>query len=536
MMEAGAIWKLEETTGCANQDCENHTHPIAFYRRKYRKRGQPASGRGHYFECKSCGRKTLVSDPIRLHGINRERAADVFGRIANKSPVRGTVRGSRCSGTGAYYRIVDFIASRCRAHSGAIDRALIEGRLSMPKNLVIESDAQEYTLNWISRLDRRNVVLSSYCTVDSKSGFILGMHANFDGRVDPFDINVEAAGNGDLDVADPFRRYAQYWLAGDELRAGRAMHQRLRKHDAMTLRNQIAALYATAEDRADVEDIELHLHNDQYCRTPALGTGMQVHLPYTVYAHWTLLHRMLSGAGVKQVQANMDLSSTSRSAFLCAFLEEIKRGDAHGFFVRYTKYQTIDQRKKILLDAQKARAQFRNTLPASIRRNSKEVIRHMMRAGIEAGQSYGKWNDEWIEHPVPTINEPHKAVSWITARESTDEERKVDLFLAAGLARIDNVFMKTRRLFSALERPVGTSSGHNRVWHGYAPYNPRMLEKYLTIFRSTHNYVFVGDDGKTPAMRLGFARQPLRFEDILWPGQRIPRPKRSRRKGRALAV
>ena len=88
----------------------------------------------------------------------------------------------------------------------------------------------------------------------------------------------------------------------------------------------------------------------------------------------------------------------------------------------------------------------------------------------------------------------------------------------------------------ALERPVGTSSGQNRVWHDYAPYNPRMLEKYLTIFRSTHNFVFVGTDGKTPAMRLGFARQPLRFEDILWPGQRIPRPKRSRRKGRALAA
>lgn len=73
------------------------------------------------------------------------------------------------------------------------------------------------------------------------------------------------------------------------------------------------------------------------------------------------------------------------------------------------------------------------------------------------------------------------------------------------------ILMKTRRLFSALERPVGTSSGHNRVWHGYAPYNPRMLEKYLAIFRATHNFVFVGDDGKTPAMRLGFARQPLAF-------------------------
>ena len=30
-----------------------------------------------------------------------------------------------------------------------------------------------------------------------------------------------------------------------------------------------------------------------------------------------------------------------------------------------------------------------------------------------------------------------------------------------------------------------------------------MLEKYLTIFRSMNNFVFVGDDGKTPAMRLG---------------------------------
>ena len=91
-----------------------------------------------------------------------------------------------------------------------------------------------------------------------------------------------------------------------------------------------------------------------------------------------------------------------------------------------------------------------------------------------------------------------------------------------------------RRLFSSLERPIGTSSGYNTVWHGYAPYNPRMLEKYLTIFRSMNNFVFVGDDGKTPAMRLGFAKQPLTYDDILWPGQRIPQRKRRRRKGKVI--
>ena len=83
---------------------------------------------------------------------------------------------------------------------------------------------------------------------------------------------------------------------------------------------------------------------------------------------------------------------------------------------------------------------------------------------------------------------------------------------------------------------MGTSSSHNTVWHGYAPYNPPMLETYLTIFRTVSNFVFVGDDGATPAMRLGFALEPLRYEDILWPGQAVPWPKRERRKGRVVGV
>ena len=118
-----------------------------------------------------------------------------------------------------------------------------------------------------------------------------------------------------------------------------------------------------------------------------------------------------------------------------------------------------------------------------------------------------------------------------------DEDRKADMHLRAGLARIDNVFQMTRRLFNAFERPVGTSSSHNAVWHGYAPYNPAMVQKYLTIFRTVNNWVHVSEkDGKTPAMRLGFARKPLGYEDILWARQRVPRAKRSRRKGMRMAA
>lgn len=40
----------------------------------------------------------------------------------------------------------------------------------------------------------------------------------------------------------------------------------------------------------------------------------------------------------------------------------------------------------------------------------------------------------------------------------------------------------------------------------------------------------------TPAMRLGFTREPLNYKDILWPGERVPRPKRARHNGRGIAI
>ena len=140
--------------------------------------------------------------------------------------------------------------------------------------------------------------------------------------------------------AEPFRRYAQYWLAGDELKAGRALARKhkLRSED---LNQQIQDLYAAAASRADVENIELQDFDPGFL-TPFLRNGMQVHQPYTVYAHWFLLHRLLRGTGVKHVQANMDIDSMSRAAFLCAFSEEIMRGDAHGLL--RALYQVSDGR------------------------------------------------------------------------------------------------------------------------------------------------------------------------------------------------
>ena len=533
MIELGGLLRLEETEACRNADCKNAQRPIALHRSRYQKYGTGPNG-GQNYLCKSCGRVMLLSRPARLRKNYRRLAGDVFGRIVNKAPMRRTVSGAGLKSCGAYYRILNFIHRRCQAYSGAIDRAMMDGRLRLPGEINIEADAQVYQLNWISRLDRRNVELSAYCCVDSASRFVFGLHSNFDPRVDPFETNANAAKQGDMQIPEAFREHAHYWLAGDELRAGRAMSRSVA--DSQGLINQLETLYAEAAAREDVENIELHLFNESFI-TPELKGGLQVHMPYTTYAHWLLMHRILTGAGVEKVQVNVDIDSMSRAAFLCAFADEVRRGDAHMFFVRFTKYLTVDQRRRIMEASARARNAFARTLPASVRNNRAEVARRLMIEAFMHGQRHGKWGDEWIRHPLPTMNEPEKAVAWMTPDKSLGERQKADLFLRAGLARVDNVFQRTRRLVNAFERPIGTSSGYNTVWHGYAPYNPEMVQMYLTLFRAVHNFVWASPlDGQTPAMRLGFARKPLSLDDLLWPGQRIPRRKRTRRKGLALAV
>jgi hypothetical protein len=48
-----------------------------------------------------------------------------------------------------------------------------------------------------------------------------------------------------------------------------------------------------------------------------------------------------------------------------------------------------------------------------------------------------------------------------------------------------------------------------RIWYGYAPYNPQVIEKLLLLLREYWNTCLVpkgSKDGKTPAERLGLAK------------------------------
>lgn len=74
--------------------------------------------------------------------------------------------------------------------------------------------------------------------------------------------------------------------------------------------------------------------------------------------------------------------------------------------------------------------------------------------------------------------------------------------------------MQVRRRLSILERPIATANSARRAWHGYAAYSPKVAQQVLQIFRTYYNYALVGEDGKTPAMRLGLTDSPISLEAL----------------------
>ena len=84
---------------------------------------------------------------------NAELAAAGWRRPAQCTCTSGTERWRRTAkdaglkSTASYYPIVDFLLARCREQNGAVDRALMEGRRHLPKEMTLKSDCQVYTLN-----------------------------------------------------------------------------------------------------------------------------------------------------------------------------------------------------------------------------------------------------------------------------------------------------------------------------------------------------------------------------------------------------
>ncbi|MCX7164108.1 MAG: hypothetical protein NT083_13885 [Rhodocyclales bacterium] len=130
----------------------------------------------------------------------------------NKAPFRRVCEMAGISPTTLYDKL-DFGYHQCLAFVADRERLLVQGKAL--KKLYIAVDRQDYTVNWNERGDKRNVTLHAVGSADLTTGYVFGMHLNFEPNLDAELTELDAIAIGDADFAPPFREYSRLWLPHD---------------------------------------------------------------------------------------------------------------------------------------------------------------------------------------------------------------------------------------------------------------------------------------------------------------------------------
>ena len=381
------------------------------------------------------------------------------------------------------------------------------------ERLYIGVDRQEYAINWARRKDKKNVILTAVASADNLTGYVFGMNPNFDPLVDAQQVEAEVLASGEDQLPVAHRRTARLWIKADYEASLKAS---VKNRIATDLPGDIANTYAKAAAR---EDIEVP---DAIQKDEALpDQGMLVHSEYTLYAHFLRLEKLFKG--VEKVRFFLDQDSGMRAACLGSFAQRIKERSVDAFYVRITKDQTVDVKRKLVSDSRKAFQALEKTHPGS---SKSEIKLLMLKQEILNARNIGQWKDRWVMHPLPTLSEAEKASCFLTDLGDYDDEHQAWLHNLASLHAVDSWFNRLRRRNTMLERPIGSAANRGRTWYGYSAYKPEQIAKMLTILRVCHNYIWLpeltkaeklkGEKPKTPAMKLGLAKGPLTYKDLVY--------------------
>lgn len=482
---------------CPDVSCSNHNVPIG---KGYQSIGLTKSGSRRY-RCNICKKTFSVGKSTTGHKQPHKNRL-IFSLLMNKSPMRRICEVADI-GPESVYGKIDFIHRQSLAFAADREKRLLNG-MAIPR-LYIGVDRQDYMVNWSMNADRRNVMLHAVGSADNVSRYVFGMHLNYDPTLNSEAVEQNALAVGDYQSKAPFRRYARCWLKEDYVAAVK-YNQSMRKQSSSNLQESINATYSESTHR---DDIEVSETQDAGKRLPT--KGMQIHAEYTLYGHFFYLKQLFGG--VEKLRFFLDQDSGMRAACLAAFQPAIAARKADAFYVRIAKNMTIAQKRAAIA---LSRAEFNMAREKNAGLSDAELETLIIKERLSSMSAIGKWQDKWMFHPFPNMSEPEKAICYLTDYKDYDEDHLARLYNKASMHAIDCFFMQVRRRLSILERPIGSASNMGRMWYGYSAYNPETIVKMLGIFRVFYNYCLAGQDGKTPAMRLGLAKGKVSLEDIIY--------------------
>lgn len=493
--------------GCPNDQCSYHTVPLKLgvMAKVYLKHGRTPSGSPR-FKCKSCGKTFAVSSPLDRQRITHKNKS-IFKLLTNTSPMSRICEIENIWPKMLYDKI-NFIYRQCRLFSSARETDLSEN----PRHrLYLCSDRQDYIINWSDRASRKTVQMSAVGTADLTSGYVFGMHLNYDPEADLLSIASDVIQDSTL----PFhhRRHARLWTPDDFInsvsRSKTTAGQINDQDEPWAVSDQILQTYQRLSARPDLETPEL-INEDQ--QLPKFGA--QVHAEYTLFGHFRYLQMMLGETG--RLVFFLDQDAGMKPACISSFSDQFKEKRADAFFLKIAKGRTIDERNKACHQSavrlKAARLQNPNMEDWRIRR---KLIKANMRNAVRIGNQ----PEKWVDHPFPDSAEPEKAVAYLSDQGHLSEDKLAFYIDKASLHAIDTFFAVLRRRSRILERPISPARRERRVWHGYSSYNPEIVQKILEINRVYYNYCNESKkDAKKPtsAMKLGLAKAPIKPETILY--------------------
>jgi hypothetical protein len=238
-----------------------------------------------------------------------------------------------------------------------------------------------------------------------------------------------------------------------------------------------------------------------------------------MYAHIQFVSRLLQRA--KKIRFFADQESGIRAAIMAAVPGRVLNRTADAFYVKVLKDFTVDQKRVMVGNSKRRLAQV--AADQGVSAEAAELL--VAQEEMDRMATIGKWGDRWFRHPISDMREPEKLVCWLTdidPPETDAMERRHQrdhhalLHLKGTVTAVDRFFMQVRRGLTLAERGIVSASAERRLWFGKNAYNPGVLVKVLSIFRTYFNYCEVGQDGKTPAMRLGLAKGPIAPEAIVY--------------------
>ena len=441
---------------CPNESCANHTNQVSVrITGAYTSFGKTAIGNPRWC-CSVCGKTFSRNTKATARQRDHHKNKTIFKLLVNKMPVRRILEVTDIAPSTFYHRL-SFFHRQCQAFAAHRERALANLAI---RRLYLGVDRQDYLVNWQVRKDKRNIRLSAIATVDNEHGYCFGMHLNFDPSLDALAVQAEVDTNGDLHKPFPHRRFARLWLNSDYDEA--SAKPMVTKQLNLSLSNVIDDTYAEALTRDDIENPDTP---SPLKRLPEYG--MQIRGEYTMYGHFFFLKRLLRN--VQKWRFFLDQDPGLRAACLSAFQDEILDRTADAFYVRINKELTVDEKRHRYNDAKAVFEQAKTLHPDM---KLQEVKQELIKERLATMTVHGKWQDQWLDHPFPTMGEPEKAVAYLTDLDDYDENHKAWLYNKASLRGVDSFFNQVRRRLSLLERPIHSKSNKGRIWNGYSPYNP----------------------------------------------------------------